>query len=37
MRSFTLTRKMLQSDGVLEPALRELVRVHIATSLECPY
>ena len=37
MRSFTLTRKMFQQDGILNKDLRELIRVRIATSLNCNY
>lgn len=37
MRSFTLTRKMYQEEGILSKEMRELVRVRIATSLNCPY
>jgi alkylhydroperoxidase family enzyme len=37
MRSFTMTRQWLAEEGVLEKELRELVRVRIATSLNCSY
>jgi hypothetical protein len=37
MRSFTLTRKMMQQEGVLEKELREVLRSYIALSLDCPY
>lgn len=37
MRSFTLTRKLLQKYGVLEKELRELIRSFIAISIDCPY
>ncbi len=37
MRSFTKTRDWLFHDGVLDHDLKELVRVRIATTLECMY
>lgn len=39
MRSFTLTREMLfdNGKGVLEHALKELVRAYIAHTVECGY
>jgi len=39
MRSFTLTRKLLFSDGagVVEKPLKELIRTYIAESLDCEY
>ena len=39
MRSFTLTREMLfdHGNGVLEHALKELVRAYIAHTVECGY
>ncbi len=37
MRSFTMTRQWLFHNGVVEHDLKELVRVRIATSLECMY
>ena len=37
MRSFTVTRDMLFKRGVVEHDLKELVRVRIATTLECAY
>jgi hypothetical protein len=37
MRSFSLTRRWMAQDGLLEKELRELVRVRIATSMNCSY
>ena len=37
MRSFTKTREWLFHNGVLDHELKELVRVRIATTLECMY
>ncbi len=37
MRSFTKTRDWLFHNGVLDHDLKELVRVRIATTLECMY
>jgi len=37
MRSFTKTREWLFHNGVLDHDLKELVRVRIATTLECMY
>jgi len=37
MRSFTKTREWLFHHGVLDHDLKELVRVRIATSLDCHY
>jgi alkylhydroperoxidase family enzyme len=37
MRSFTMTRQWLFHNGVVEHDLKELVRVRIATTLECAY
>ena len=34
MRSFTMFREDLKANGVLEPELRELMRVRISTSWE---
>jgi len=37
MRSFTMTRQWMAEEGVLEKELRELVRVRIATMMNCSY
>jgi hypothetical protein len=34
MRSFTMLRKTMKEEGVLEPELRELMRARMATSWE---
>ena len=37
MRSFTMTREWFAQESVLDKEIRELMRVYIATSLDCPY
>lgn len=36
-RSFMVTRQGFRDESVLSREMRELLRVHIATSLDCPY
>lgn len=37
MRSFTKTRKGFAQEAILDKEMRELMRVYIALSLDCPY